>query len=240
MTSHEDNSASPRKDALSEIIRVKGSKAPALSPRAELFSLTSQAILNSRSNDWMESIAEDLESLEKQVPGFNAEIALHNPVFFTSFLEAAEIAIRTHQEEKLEALRNAVMNAALQSAPEDAIQLILLNLIDGLTALHIRVLMFLDDPSRYIARNNIKGPGSGGITNKTVSIYTWLEWPFPELRGQEALAKRVVLDLLGMQLLTGADIFPYYSYAAHHTHGPLTTDWGKQLIKFINSPIRSE
>ena len=45
-----------------------------------------------------------------------------NEKFFTTLVHASNTAIRNHEEEKLNALRNAVLNSALPGAPSDTMQ----------------------------------------------------------------------------------------------------------------------
>lgn len=54
--------------------------------------------------------------------------------------------MRTHQAEKLDALRNAVMIVALSKAPADDLQSIFLNLVDTFTPIHLKLLSFFDAP----------------------------------------------------------------------------------------------
>src|SRR5258707_556352 len=70
--------------------------------------------------------------------------------FVTTALQATQIAVRTRQEEKLNALRNALVNSALAGAPDETIQQIFLNHVDSPTAWRLRVLAFLCDPSTVL------------------------------------------------------------------------------------------
>ena len=67
--------------------------------------------------------------------------------FMTTVTYATIIALRNHQAEKLETLRNAVLNTALSPIVEEDLQHIFLNYIDELTLWHLRVLKFLDNLS---------------------------------------------------------------------------------------------
>jgi hypothetical protein len=60
-------------------------------------------------------------------------------------MHASQVAIRNHQKEKLEALRNAVLNAALSNAPDEDLQLMFLIFVDSLTPLHIKALKLIYD-----------------------------------------------------------------------------------------------
>jgi hypothetical protein len=60
-----------------------------------------------------------------------------------------EVVRRTAHEEKLTALRNAALHVALGDGPEQALQDILLGMVDSLTVLHIRLLDSLFHPRKY-------------------------------------------------------------------------------------------
>ena len=107
---------------------------------AEIFSILFTPSLLKRQDEWMSSIAQGLIQLQEKVEGFNLEDLSSNESFVTVTLQATQHALRNHQMEKLEALRNAVLNSALPNTLEDDIQLIFLGLVDTLTTWHLRIL----------------------------------------------------------------------------------------------------
>jgi hypothetical protein len=62
------------------------------------------------------------------------------------FAQAAQAAIRTHDQEKLDALRNAVLNTALGKEPDKDRQAIFLSLLDRLQPAHLRILKTFQHP----------------------------------------------------------------------------------------------
>jgi hypothetical protein len=87
----------------------------------------------------------------------------NNEQFLTAVLHANLIAMRAHQEDKLRALRNAVRNSTLKSAPDDDRQLMFLRFVDDLTLSHIRVLRVFDDPPAAIAATGRELRAMGGL-----------------------------------------------------------------------------
>jgi hypothetical protein len=63
-------------------------------------------------------------------------------------LQATSIALRNHQEEKLEALKNVVVNSVLPSSVDDDLKLMFIDLVDELKVLHLRLLRMLYEPER--------------------------------------------------------------------------------------------
>jgi hypothetical protein len=66
-----------------------------------------------------------------------------DPAVVSTILQATQAAIRTHQTEKLEALRNAVCNTALQRFPSDDVRSLLLTFVEDFTPTHVQMLKYL-------------------------------------------------------------------------------------------------
>lgn len=111
-----------------------------------LFSDIVPSSIERRRRKWMENVADTLQQIQKQIDEFKIENLAKNEAFVTTLLQASQIAIRNHQEEKLEALKNAVANSALPERPETDLQLMFLRLVDELTVSHINLLSFFNNP----------------------------------------------------------------------------------------------
>ena len=99
-------------------------------------------------------------------------------VFIDTVMHASLAALRNSQQEKIEALRNAVLNAALPNPPEESLQQIFLSLIDTFTVWHLRILHLFDNPSRWFSENGrqIPQPSPGSLSAVLIAA-------FPELHG---------------------------------------------------------
>ena len=95
-----------------------------------------------RSNKFLEALVADIERLQEQMRG---QVNLDNPSFQTTLMNALQIVIKNHQQEKIDALRNMVLNSALPNAPMDDIQFMFLNLIDEFTTWHLTLLNYCND-----------------------------------------------------------------------------------------------
>jgi len=98
-------------------------------PISEFFSMIIAPPLSKRREEWMGIIYQELVRLETEIDGFRIDNLKDNEQFISVLLYATNIAMRTHQKEKIEALRNAVINSATDLPLEDDIQFIFLNLI---------------------------------------------------------------------------------------------------------------
>jgi len=140
-------------------IRAGLSTAPFLGgPLAEFFSIVIAPPLEQRRDAWMVEIYSRLKQLEEKVEGFRIENLAQNEVFVSTLFSATQVAMRTHQAEKLAALRNAVINSAIRPSFDENLQLMFLNLVDRYTRWHLIILHFLDDPREYGKRNSISYP----------------------------------------------------------------------------------
>ena len=94
---------------------------------------------------FLETLVLEFEELKSKIELVDFE----SPAFQTIIIRASEIASRTHQEQKLEALRNVVLNSSISRALEDDILAMFLNWIDDFTELHISILTHLHYLDRY-------------------------------------------------------------------------------------------
>jgi len=199
-------------------------------PAAEIFSKIIASPISKRRDKWMQSIAEDLTKLEAKVDGFSVEKLSENDIFITTVMRASQIAIRNHQEEKLMALKGAVLNSTSPNSPEEDIQLMFLNFIDELTPWHLRIIKFLDNPIEWGKTNNIIFPqiSMGGIA-------TILEIAFNELKGRRDFYDQIAKDLYSRGLL-GTEHF-HTVMTRHGLFQSKTTSMGKQFIQYVTSPV---
>lgn len=213
-------------------IRAGLSTAPFLGgPLAEFFSMVIAPPLEKRRDAWLVEIFSRLKILEEKVDEFKIENLAHNEVFISTLLYATQAAMRTHQGEKLAALRNAVINSAIRPSVDENLQLMFLNLIDRYTRWHLIILHFLDDPREYGKRNSISYPSwsMGG----TASV---LEFAIPELKGRRAFYDQIVKELFSDGLLN-SDTFMHTTMTDQGMFASRTREMGKQFLAFINDIV---
>ena len=148
--------------------------------------------LAKRRADWMNDIACRLKQLEENSVLDFAQLQ-RDDAFITTVMYASQAAIRTHESEKHEALRNAVLNAALPHAPEESLQQHFIRLLDALTVWHLRVLNLLGSSEE---RDH--------ITVSDLVMNTW-----PEMMKHHDFLKVILNDLNTAGLL--GDLNLHYS-----------------------------
>jgi hypothetical protein len=175
---------------------------------SELFALVLAPPLTKRRDEWFESLAQRLEDLELEF-GRLAE----NPAFVTTVMHATRIAERTHQKEKIDALRNAVANSALGNAPEEDVQSLFLNFVEEFTPTHLQILKL--------------------IQNRTSSDLSMLR----DLINRKEITDQMVLALNRNGLLD--DPRPYGARGRNSDESLMTFTWtvsklGAQFLAFIS------
>lgn len=199
-------------------------------PLQVIFENVFSAPLEKRKQAWLEQLADVLAEIQNRVEGLTPEVLARNEVFITVAMQASQVAIRNHQQVKLEALRNAVLNSALPNPPREDEQMIFLRLIDQLTPWHLRVLALLDTPVEWMGRNGIQYPGwSMG------DVSTVIEHCFQDLRGQRDTYDQIVRNLQVEGLLRQGQ-FLHTTMTGHGMVESRSTDMGKRFIMFITTP----
>ena len=208
---------------------------PGTSAAAELLAQYIGPGYEKRLHEWRESVAQTILDLKDQVEGFSIDSLVGNQEFLTAFAAATNAAVRTHQVEKLDALRNAVSNVAAGSAPGDDLQLMFLWYVDTLTPFHIRLLRFWQDPGAWLCGHGLTPDDMS--TSHQADTLTRL---FPESKGMPTL-----IDVAHSQLAQRG-LVPTHQFAlawpstAHQLieekSGKNTTELGDQFLQFISSP----
>lgn len=189
------------------------------SPAAELFQLIIQPPLEKRRGEFMTQVGEKLQELEAK--GIKLEELQKNEEFVSTVMHASQIALRTHQEAKLVALRNAIVNVAKGQAPEEALQHVFLNLVDSFTELHLRILKVFQAPS---PPPNIV---NGGLSRV-------LEHNIPELQSKRELYDQLWKELYSRGLVSKDSL--HVTMSGQSLAQKVTTGLGDAFLKFIEEP----
>jgi len=200
-------------------------------PAAEIFALVVTPPLERRRDEWIESIGNGLKELAQKVEGFKIEDLAKNESFITTVTHASQAAIRNHQKEKLEALRNAVLNAALPNSPEEDLQLMFLNFVDSFTPWHLVILKFFNDPKGWGQQHGV----SLREHYLGSSLSQVLEEAIADLKGKQEKYDLFVKDLYSRGLMTTDSLHTMMTESGVFTSR--TTAMGKQFLTFISSPL---
>jgi hypothetical protein len=180
--------------------------------------------LEKRRNAWFQSLGEKVLKLERSGK-VDVDELKQNELFVTIVMQATQAAIRSHEDEKLEALRNAVSNTALNCSIDESIQQMFIRFVDEFTPWHIRLLKLLQNPHAWFLSNNKRPPSMSIGGSKMQMIKT----AFPELQ-VEAFVEQMARDFNGRGLageglktmMTGSGVM-----------APSTTELGNRFVSYI-------
>ena len=201
---------------------------------SELFNTIITPPLAKRRDKWIESIVEKLGDLETQIEGFKITELSNNDTFISTVTYATILAIRNHQDEKIEALRNAVLNSTIPSSIEEDLQHMFLNFIDELTPWHLRILKYFQNPKVWFEEQKIPVPNWSFGSQKHA-----FDLAFPNLKTQKEFASQLIRDLASRGLSNDESSLNI-GVSRASVFSSLITDLGRQFLKFITSPIESE
>lgn len=190
-------------------------------PTNEVLSLILTPALQRRRDEWHKDLADVVEELEKRFSGFDPRSLGENEAFISATIQATRIAASTHQKEKREMLRNALLNIAVGKGPNEGLQQIFLNAIDAFTCSHVKVLDFLWRQHNILAE-------SSRDSREPVSNYGHaINIGLPELRKVAGLLEPILNDLKlrgFSDVSSPRDAFP---------RNPAITNLGIEFLHFI-------
>jgi hypothetical protein len=223
-------------DAVHAIVRAGLSSIPTIGgPAAELFSFLITPSLEKRRQEWMEEVSNALKKLERE-QGVKLEELKNNDVFIDAIMQASQAALRNSQQEKRQALRNAVLNAALPSSRDTTLNHIFINLVDTFTDLHLSTLKLLHTPAEWFTARGQKWPGISlqGMSSIEQAVMDWVLAAFPELSTQLELPNQIIKDLANHGLIKMGKWDLHWS----GTNAPpsCVTPLGEKLLRFIEEP----
>jgi hypothetical protein len=185
--------------------------------------------LNQRREEWFTQLAEGVEELRQRLDGLCLEDLVDNDLFVDALVSATRTIEHTHQAEKIEALRNAVLNSVAPDAPDADTQAIILNLVDQFTPSHLRLVTLWDDPPAWFASHGIPQPTGAFATSRTVTVEAGL----PEMQGRKEFYLLVANELASSGMLN-ASLTGLVQPPSLMSR--LTTDFGRQFVRFISPP----
>lgn len=185
---------------------------------AEVIQLVLQPPIEKRRQQWLNELAARLHALE--VKGISLESLQSNEQFISATLHATTIAMRTHQQEKLQALQNALLNIATGQAPDEILQSIFLNMVDVFTEWHILILRLFQHPV---------------VDGTMTELYEIVEHAYPALKGRGEVYDTIWSELSSRELVNMRFLHGALSGMALLTD-KRTTPLGDLFLQFISQP----
>jgi|SRR5437868_1614394 len=195
---------------------------------SELLGIIVTPPLEKRRQKWMTEVGIKLKELEGKNKIDLAALA-ENEQFIDTVLVATTFAIKTSEEEKLKAFKNAILNTALGESSDKTKAQIFLNLLDTFTVWHIKILHLFDDPSRWF-----ENAGRTPPRYMMGSLSTILIDAFPPLSRQQELLDVIWRDLHDNGLHNTGSLMA--TMTGNGLLANRTTQLGQDFLKFISSP----
>lgn len=215
-------------------------------PLAEFFAFVVASPIEKRRDSFLIEVIEKLNDLEKKYDDFDIKKLAEDEMFITTFIHATTIAMRNHQNAKLKALQNVILNSALVRRPEDDLSLIFLNFIDSFTELHLILLIFFSDDTALNYKNNAISKVTGSRTAKGLHfiLNEFVEFCLPDLKGKKDIIDLVINDLQKNNLIsidtnhfpTLDGEYPSFDFYDDGSTSPIVSEIGMQFLIFINEP----
>jgi len=196
------------------------------SAAAELFSLIVTPPLEKRRAQWMNEVAERLKILEEK-KNIDIQELIDNEIFIDTILQATAVAIKTSEQEKLEALKNAVINSVFVEDIDKTKTLMFLRLIDSFTALHLTILKFFDNPRDWFQKANITPPSLAAG-----SLLSILKTAFPSIVNEPDLLSLVWKDLGDARLCNSTNLSTMMT--GDSLLEGQTSGFGKEFLQYIS------
>lgn len=199
--------------------------APGVELAAHLFGTP----IERRRDEFLDDFAWVVRETAAKVDDLQPENLSENEAFVSAAQQAARIAMSTHQREKREYLRNALLNIAIRREPSEEFQQIFLKAIEAFSVSHVKVLNVLwTGVTNLQAMGLWKASTPVGITDYAHAIGAL----HPELKSQDDLLRYIITDLRnwGMTNMGGpTDRFPAGGSQA-------ITNMGVRFLRFVLSP----
>ena len=193
---------------------------------SEILGLIVTAPLEKRRNKLLTEIGERLKALE-EASRLDLGTLADNQLFLDTVLQATTYALKTSEEEKISAFKNAIINTALNQTPDETVSQIFLNLLDNFTSWHIRILDLFNNPEEWFKTHNRTFPNytSAGLS-------TVLGHAYPELKEQNELSNIIWGDLKRAGLHNSGDTLGG-TMTASGLMSQRTTDMGRRFLRYI-------
>lgn len=200
-----------------------------------------------RIRNFLKILIQELEELKSKIELVDYE----SPAFQTIVIRAYQIAARTHQEQKLEALRNIVLNSSIPRTLEDDMVEMFLVWVDNFTELHISTLKHLHYLDRYapgqldtyfpmleekksIYNKFLKDLADEGLIILREGYFTREDDPNISLQSKPI--RRSEKDIKMKISRYQEDIDTLLQNSRSSSQASRTTELGKKFIKFIEYP----
>lgn len=194
---------------------------------AAILSALFSATHENRTREWMEEMAEVVQTLLDRVEDLEAEDLAEDPAFYDAAVAAARIATATSAAEKHQALQNALFNVGMGDELAADKRAIFLQYVDELTPSHIALLRLADNPPGWFEARGVAWPGGG--------LLGVVKAAFPAWASDESFVDTLAADLSSRGLTDGLPLRVMMTDAG--VRAQRTKLKGHEFMAFISGPF---
>lgn len=154
-------------------------------PAAQLIDWILPSPIEARRQEFMEDVAFVVRETAKRIDDVTPEKLSKNEAFVSALMQASRIAMSSHNKDKREYLRKALLNIATGEMIDETKQRIFLNAVEAFTPAHVRVVHLMWKPQV-----------SWGT--QSMAQRQWIhavEIAVPGLKGEEHLVRAIFTDV---------------------------------------------
>jgi hypothetical protein len=193
---------------------------------AEIIDFLYKQPIDQLREDWIIDLAETLEEIQNKQAELTPEKLAEIPEFVTILHRATEVAVRTHQKEKRQYLRNAINSAIKPNPPDFDKQILFLRLVEELTTDHVLILVLYRDPKGWFSRRGILPQEFMAAGRDQVLVQA-----YPELAKSGDFRLLVISDLERRGLMGGVSGL----ISGHAIYDPITSKLGNEFLDYISA-----
>jgi len=119
---------------------------------AEVFGIFVASPIDKRRQKWAELVISKLKELEETKTSLNIDDLKENEEFISFLMEASEIALKSHQTEKINALRNSIGNYFKNDSLEFDKKISFLKVVEQITPTHLKILLFISKNEELLGK----------------------------------------------------------------------------------------
>lgn len=216
-----------RSEALDKTSKIISSLIPGGATVYELYRTLVVPLHEKKAQEWQNDVIRRLAKLE-QDGIIDLQKLQENEEFNSIITRAVVLTLQNHEKEKLDALKNVVINSAIDDYIEFEMKHYFLLFLDQISTLHILLLKIFHNPIEYGKQKGIDLTKNRTIGGSTINVLFQLE---PDLKSKKQLVELIWKDLSDKKLVTTSSLNAMVS--GNSLNQPLTSELGENFLQMI-------
>lgn len=225
-------------EAIHKTVEIISGLVPGGTSVYKLFTALVKPLHEKRFDEWVKETTLRLHKLEQDGKIDLKELSQNNE-FNTIITKATLLAQQNHQEEKIDAFRNIVLNSSKWLSKDESIfdwSHKFLLIVDQISPLHILLLKTFRKPAKVAKMEGVDFDSTLSANNSDVFFKI-----YPNLKDRVALANQCWKELYSFGFVARDNFLETEDakdMVYHHSHGvlkPQTTDFGNKFLNMVEN-----